>query len=91
MATRCRPTGTETQPFAAPRMLVCMPWAEAVQARNEWGHRINGATHLCLSTDLTQPTKGAGTLRRAIRSQAFARIPGGRHMECAYYFHFCRL
>jgi hypothetical protein len=25
-------------------------------------------------------------LRGAVRSQAFARIPGGRHMECAYYF-----
>ena len=24
-------------------------------------------------------------LRRAVRSQAFARIPGGRHLECAYY------
>jgi hypothetical protein len=35
---------------------------------------------------LTPPTKGAGTLRRAERSQAFTRIPGGRHMECAYYF-----
>jgi hypothetical protein len=33
-----------------------------------------------------QPTKVAGTLRRAVRSQAFAKIPGGRHMECAYYF-----
>ena len=32
------------------------------------------------------PTKGAGTLRRAVRSQAIARILGGRHMECAYYF-----
>jgi hypothetical protein len=31
-------------------------------------------------------TKVAGTLRRAVRSQAFTRIPGGRHMECAYYF-----
>ena len=30
-------------------------------------------------------TKVAGTLRRAVRSQAFAKIPGGRHMECAYY------
>jgi len=38
---------------------------------------------------VTQPTKGAGTLRRAVRSQAFARILGGRHMECAYYFNFC--
>jgi hypothetical protein len=28
----------------------------------------------------------AGTLRRAVRRQAFAKIPGGRHMECAYYF-----
>ena len=36
----------------------------------------------------TQPTKVAGTLRRAVRSQAFAKIPGGRHMECAYYFDF---
>ena len=36
----------------------------------------------------TQPTKGAGTLRRAVRRQVFARIPGGRHMECAYYFDF---
>jgi hypothetical protein len=32
------------------------------------------------------PTKGAGTLRRAVRSFAFARILGGRHMECTYYF-----
>ena len=30
--------------------------------------------------------KVAGTLRRAVRSRAFAGIPGGRHMECAYYF-----
>ena len=35
-----------------------------------------------------KPAKGAGTLRRAVRSQAFAKIPGGRHMECAYYFDF---
>ena len=34
----------------------------------------------------TEATKGAGTLRRAVRSQAFAKILGGRHMECAYYF-----
>ena len=39
----------------------------------------------------TQQTKGAGTLRRAVRSRAFAGIPGGRHMECAYTFDFCRL
>jgi hypothetical protein len=25
-------------------------------------------------------------LRRAVRRNAFARILGGRHMECAYYF-----
>ena len=37
-----------------------------------------------------QPTKVAGTLRRAVRSGAFARILGGRHMECAYYFDFCQ-
>jgi hypothetical protein len=30
--------------------------------------------------------KVAGTLRRAVRSQAFAKILGERHMECAYYF-----
>jgi hypothetical protein len=30
--------------------------------------------------------KGACTLRRAVRSHAFAKIPGGRHMECAYYY-----
>jgi hypothetical protein len=34
----------------------------------------------------TQPTKVAGTLRRAVRSQAIARILGERHMECAYYY-----
>ena len=39
----------------------------------------------------TQPTKVAGTLRRAVRSSAFNGILGGRHMECAYYFDFCRL
>ena len=38
-----------------------------------------------------RPTKGAGTLRRAVRSQAFARVLGGRHMECAYYFDFGRI
>ena len=35
---------------------------------------------------LTPHTKGARTLRRAVRSQAITKIPGGRHMECAYYF-----
>ena len=40
---------------------------------------------------LTQPTKVAGTLRRAVRSSAFTAILGGRHMGCAYYFDFCRL
>jgi len=39
----------------------------------------------------TDKVKVAGTLRRAVRSHAFARILGGRHMECAYYFDFCRL
>ncbi len=57
---------------------------------------------LSLRESTTEPTKDAGTLRRAVRSQAFARILGGRHMECAYYFggrhmecayyfDFCRL
>jgi hypothetical protein len=40
---------------------------------------------------LTKPTKVAGKLRRAVRSSRFAGILGGRHMECAYYFDFCRL
>ena len=35
---------------------------------------------------MPQPTKGAGMLRRAVRSQAFTGILGGRHMDCAYYF-----
>jgi hypothetical protein len=34
----------------------------------------------------TKRQKVAGTLRRAVRSKACARILGGRHMECAYYF-----
>ena len=38
-----------------------------------------------------QPTKVAGTLRRAVRVSAFTAILGGRHMECAYYFDFFRL
>jgi len=41
---------------------------------------------LCKRVIATQPKKDAGMLRRALRSQAFARILGGRHMECAYYF-----
>jgi hypothetical protein len=35
-----------------------------------------------------QPTKVAGTLRRAVRRQAFERILGGLHIECAYYFRW---
>jgi hypothetical protein len=35
--------------------------------------------------------KLGGTLRRAVRSWTFAGILGARHMECAYYFAFCRL
>ncbi len=35
---------------------------------------------------LERVAKVAGTLRRAVRNQAFAKILGGRHMECAYYF-----
>ena len=37
-----------------------------------------------------RPTKVAGTLRRAVRWWTFAVIPGERHMECAYYYDFCR-
>jgi hypothetical protein len=39
-----------------------------------------------LQIDKTQPTKGAGTLRHAVRSRVFAGILGGRHMEFAYTF-----
>ncbi len=35
---------------------------------------------------LTQATKVAGTLRRAVRWSEFTTIAGERHMECAYYF-----
>jgi hypothetical protein len=46
---------------------------------------------------MTYLTKGAGTLRRAVRSQDFCQdsrwtahgmclLLCGRHMECAYYF-----
>jgi hypothetical protein len=48
--------------------------------------QTRSATFTLGANRMTQPTKGAGTLRRAVRSQAFDRIPGGRHMECAYYF-----
>jgi hypothetical protein len=34
---------------------------------------------------MQRSTKVAGTLRRAVRSPAFSKILGGRHMECAYY------
>ncbi len=40
---------------------------------------------------LISPTKVAGTLRRAVRGSELTRIPGERHMDCAYYFDFCRL
>ena len=39
----------------------------------------------------TKPTKVAGKFRRAVRSSRFVGILGGRHIECAYYFDFCRL
>ena len=45
--------------------------------------RLNEAIRLF---PFNRSAKGAGTLRRAVRSEAFARILGGRHMECAYYF-----
>jgi hypothetical protein len=38
----------------------------------------------------TRPTKVAGTLRRAVRIQGFTSVSSERHMECAYYFDFCR-
>ena len=57
-------------------------------------YSINKVASLRLSEtqiEVTQPTKVAGTLRRAVRSSAFTAILGERHMECAYYFDFCRL
>jgi hypothetical protein len=55
-------------PLLSSSSLVVIKPFEAKRRRVEW----------------TQPTKVAGTLRRAVRSQAIARILGGRHMECAY-------
>ena len=57
-----------------------------------WSKRSILATSFFRILRLTQPTKVAGgTLRRAVRSWTFAGILGGRDMECAYYFGFCRL
>ncbi len=39
-------------------------------------------------TTMTQPTKVAGTLRRAVRWSELTVLPGERHMECVYYFDF---
>ena len=49
--------------------------------------RLNEAIRLF---PFNRSAKGAGTLRRAVRSEAFGGILCGRHMECAYYFDFCR-
>ena len=54
-------------------------------------YKVAGIFGWILSLWIARVAKGAGTLRRAVRRQAFARILGGRHMECAYYFDFCRL
>jgi len=54
-----------------------------VQARSAVPSAVKSSRH---APPCRPPSKGAGTLRRAVRRQAFARILGGRHMECAYYF-----
>ena len=41
-------------------------------------------------SSLTSPTKVAGTLRVPSAIARFAEEFGERHMECAYYFDFCR-
>ena len=46
---------------------------------------------LCSMRSFDTADKLGGTLRRAVRSWTFAGILDGRHMECAYYFAFCRL
>ncbi len=43
---------------------------------------------LCCITIGVQPTKVAGTLRRAVRWSELTMIPVERHMECAYYFWY---
>ncbi len=40
---------------------------------------------------MPQPTKVAGTLRRAVRRSEFAMIPGQLHTGCAYDIDFRRL
>ena len=72
------------------------PWAKALRliSRNALAY---GLARLMIDAQISfepkrlPPKKVAGTLRRAVRSRAFAKIPGGWHMECAYYFDFCRL
>jgi hypothetical protein len=54
-------------------------------------YKVAGIFEGILSRLIARVANVAGTLRRAVRSQAFAKILGGRHMECAYYFYFCRL
>ena len=39
---------------------------------------------------MTFPTKVVGTLRVPSAIARFAEEFGERHMECAYYFDFCR-
>ena len=45
--------------------------------------RILGWIGQKMQIDKDTADKGAGTLRRAVRRRAIARILGGRHMECA--------
>jgi len=63
--------------------------------RSLLNERFNGQSfpHTSILNDpnIRQQSKGAGTLRRTVRCQTFAWMPGGRHMECAYYFDFCPL
>ena len=63
-------------------------WVEKWGTKKELNYL---SPYIFRQTRMTQPTKVAGTLRRAVRSSKFAGILSGRHMECAYYFDFCRL
>ncbi len=67
------------------------PWAKALRliSRNALAYglaRLRIDAQISFEPKRLPPKKAAGTLRRAVRSRAFAMIPGGRHMECAYYF-----
>jgi len=71
-------TSVTTQPIKGAGTLRAVR-RQKVQARSAVPSAVKRCRH-------APPSKVAGTLRRAVRRQGFAKILGGRHMECAYYF-----